>query len=77
MATIYAQLMRQSEEGNIYPETDMIAIDESLDGLLMLPNEYKPENTDGEVYFWQYYGNSAENMALSGSAMSIDNNRDF
>ena len=67
---MYAQLFYCSEEGNYYPQTDRVYIDDSLVGLLTVPEEHK-----GNDAFWQYYEQSERQAAMSGGWHITDNNR--
>ena len=67
---IYAQLFYVSEEGNHYPQTDRLAIDKSLKGLLKVPTEH-----DGNNAYWHYYDFSEREIALKGGWHITDNNR--
>lgn len=66
---MYAQLFYRSEEGNIYPQTDRVFIDDTLEGLLSIPSEH-----EGNDAFWQYFNQSQRQADLSGGWHPIDNN---
>ena len=66
---MYAQLYYRSEEGNIYPQTDRVYIDDSLEGLLAIPAQH-----DGNDAFWMYFDQSERQAAMSSNWHPIDNN---
>jgi len=66
---MYAQLYYRSEEGNIYPKTDRLHIDDSLEGLLSIPTEH-----EGNDAFWIYFEQSERQAAITGAWNPIDNN---
>lgn len=66
---MYAQLFYRSEEGNIYPKSDRLYIDDSLEGLLSIPAEH-----EGNDAFWMYFQQSERQAAMIGTWHPIDNN---
>lgn len=66
---MYAQLYYRSEEGNCYPQTDRLFIDDSLKGLLTIPAEH-----EGNDAFWQYYEQSQIQADITGGWHITDNN---
>lgn len=66
---MYAQLFYKSEEGNYYPRTDRVFIDDSLEGLLSIPEEHEGNNA-----FWEYYQQSQRQADMSGGWHLTDNN---
>jgi len=66
---MYAQLFYKSEEGNIYPQTERLFIDDSLEDLLSISDEH-----DGNDAFWMYFNESQRQSDLTGSWHPIDNN---
>lgn len=66
---MFAQLFTTSEEGNVYPATDRVYIDNSLEGLLSIPSDYK----DSEA-FWMYFDQSQLQADLAGNWHLVDNN---
>jgi hypothetical protein len=66
---MYAQLFYKSEEGNFYPQTERVFIDDSLEGLLSIPPKH-----DGNNAFWEYYEQSQRQADLSGGWHLVDNN---
>ncbi len=67
---MYAQLFYKSEEGNIYPQTERLLIDDSLEGLLSIPAEH-----DGNDAFWQYFEQSQRQADLAERGWHpVDNN---
>lgn len=66
---MYAQLYYKSEEGNIYPKTQRLFINDSLEGLLTIPEEH-----EGNDAFWMYFDESERQAAVSGGWHPIDNN---
>ena len=69
---MYAQLFYKSEEDNIYPVTDRVFIDDSLEGLLSVPQEH-----EGNDAFWDYFEQSQRQSDLSGGWHPVDNNNQF
>ncbi len=67
---MYAQLFYESEEGNFYPQTDRLHIDDSLTDLLTISEEHEGNNA-----FWQYYEQNEMQAAISGGWHITDNNR--
>jgi len=66
---MYAQLYYRSEEGNIYPKTNRLYIDDSLEGLLAVPVEH-----EGNDAFWMYFKQSDMQASMSDNWHPIDNN---
>ena len=66
---MYAQLYHESEEGNVYPLTERIHIDDRLVGCLSIPQEY-----EGWDAFWKYYNQSYEQHVMQGGWDIMDNN---
>lgn len=66
---MFAQLFYESEEGNVYPITERVRIDNSLVGLLSIPEEHKENNA-----FWMYFEQSQMQADLAGSWHPVDNN---
>lgn len=66
---MWAQLYYKSEEGNNIPVTERIHISDSLEGLLMIPEEHEGNNA-----FWEYYNQSQRQADLSGGYHLTDNN---
>lgn len=66
---MYAQLFYISEEGNHYPQTERLHIDDSLAGCLKVPKEH-----EGNEAYWKYYNQSDYEFALSGGWHITDNN---
>lgn len=66
---MYAQLFYISWEGNHYPQTDRVLIDDSLEGLLSIPKEH-----EGNEAYWRYTEQSQRQADLSSSWHPVDNN---
>jgi len=66
---MYAQLFYKSEEGNVYPQTGRLFIDDSLEGLLSIPDEHEGNNA-----YWEYFNQSQLQSDLSGGWHPVDNN---
>jgi hypothetical protein len=66
---MYAQLFYISEEGNHYPQTDRLQIDDSLENCLLIPKEHEGNNA-----YWEYYTLSDRENSLQGGWHITDNN---
>ena len=66
---MYAQLFYISEEGNHYPQTERVFIDDILEGLLAIPDEHEGNNA-----YWYYFEQSEKQADLSGGWNPVDNN---
>jgi len=66
---MYAQLFYISEEGNHYPQTERLLIDDSLEGLLIITEEQEYNNA-----YWEYYHLSEKEAAIYGGYSIVDFN---
>jgi hypothetical protein len=66
---MYAQLFYLSEEGNSYPQTERLLIDDSLEGLLTIPLECEGNNA-----YWEYSHLSEREFSLFGGNSIVDFN---
>ena len=66
---MYAQLFYLSEEGNSYPQTERLVMDDSLEGLLIIPEEHKGNNA-----YWEYFHLSEREFSLYGGNSIVDFN---
>lgn len=66
---MYAQLFYISEEGNHYPQTNKLLIDDSLNGLLNLP-----EWSQGNDAYWNYTELNDRQINLIGGYSITDFN---
>jgi hypothetical protein len=66
---MYAQLYYLSEEGNSYPKTERLLIDDSLEGLLIIPEEHQGNNA-----YWEYSQYSEREISLYGGNSIVDFN---
>lgn len=66
---MYAQLFYLSEEGNSYPQTQKLLIDDNLYGLLIIADEHK-----GNDAYWEYSHLSEREYFLFGGNSTVDFN---
>lgn len=66
---MYAQLFYLSEEGNSYPQTEKLLIDDNLYGLLIISDCHKGNNA-----YWEYSDFSERQISIGGGYTTVDFN---